>query len=219
MPWDIITTAPPSARGDVLNPGFPLEPQRHVPFEAELGDYVAEAKAFGATGATVRAGGVKVVEIKKATVEVYLTAARLVLVCKDYTSDGGHLRMRPGFAALGHVRWPWLAAVGSSPASGGLRRRPEQLQLRLTDATDQSETNKIRQLTLTLSTPTEPADQLATEIYGRAIGYRLSREPGTVEAGWEKLLTNPDRAEKDGFSHLVVPSYHYARGAMPEAYA
>jgi hypothetical protein len=215
LTWDIITNAPQSARGDVLHPGFPLEPQRYVPFEPEPGDYVAEAKAFGTTGVTVRAKGIKVVEIKKASVEVYLTTARLVLLCRD----SPHLHGRSGFAALGHVRWPWLAVVGSRPASGGLRRRPEELQLRLTDATDQAETKKIRYLSLTFSGPTEPADQLATEIYERTIRYRLSHEPGAVAEGWEELLTSPKRQEKDGFSHLLVPKYVYARETMPEPYA
>jgi hypothetical protein len=177
-----------------LHPGFPLESQRHVPFESEPGDYVAEAKVFGATGVTVRAKGIKVVEIKKANVGVYLTTARLVLFCRD----SPHLRGRSAFVALGHVRWPWLAVVGSRPASAGLWRRPEQLQLRLTDATDQAETKRIRHLSVTLSEPTESADQLAMEVYERAIRYRLSHEPGAVAEGWEELLTAPKRRKRMG---------------------
>jgi hypothetical protein len=41
-------------------------------------------------------------------------------------------------------------------------------------AVERKETKRIRHLSLTLSEPTEPPDQLAMEIYERAIRYRLS---------------------------------------------
>jgi hypothetical protein len=173
---------------------------------------------FDATAVIVTAGGVKVFEVGEGAIKGYVTASRFVVFCEQHTEDKRQLRRFPDFVASGHIRWPWVAVVGTSPPSSGFRRLPERLQLRTTDATLEADTGKVRQMALTLHGPTIPAEQIAEEIYRRAIQYRLAKEPGTRERGWERLLRTPDRASADKFSFFTVPEFHYVREEMPAAY-
>jgi hypothetical protein len=199
-----------------LYPGVPLDlAARQYEREDEDGVEVLEFKA-GAVSVT--AGGIKVFEVSEGAIAGFVTASRFVVVCERHTDDEQQLRMFPNFVASGHIRWPWLALVGTSPPSGGFRRQPERLQLRTTEATSQAATGKVRHMALTLVEPTIPADELADEIYQRAIRYRLANEPGTKERGWDRLLTAPERQSAGKFSFSVVPEFHYARAEMPAAY-
>lgn len=202
MPFNIVAIRSGEDVGDdSLYPELSAEGQPHV---VALTPEDGKPAVFISSGLSVNThvsgGGQKLLSVQDVKIEVLVTDSRLIVGCSKYDKGGGWTglgagalvavaangvskalaaRRRRGKALVGHIRYPWLAAVGGSPRQGWLDT--EQLRLLVQRTT----TDGGEALSLTLSMDKRLNSlAIAQEIAHRAAAWRLANDN----------ITNPDEA-------------------------
>jgi hypothetical protein len=196
----------------------PLDGERHQ-------HLVANAMVVrDATGSKTR----NITELRDIRADVFITDARLIMMCAKYDKGGGWIgspglslalnaaskirasRRSRGKVLVGHVRYPWLSSVGFSPKQGWLDE--EVLRLVVQDGT----ADPRRLLVVDLSLPKETdSAAVAREIMLRAVTYRTAHDELSEDehAGFQELAVSaPPRPQPKNFALYRMPtSWH----AMP----
>ncbi len=166
-------------------------------------------------------------------IDVLLTDARVILYCEKYDRGGGWIggstallfnaiskavaaARRRGKMLVGHLQYPWLAAVGACPKHR--RRDEEQLRLVISDGTGSP--HRLLAVDLTLQPPAD-ALAVAQEIVRRTAAFRLRsdetfgpRQRGELEALLAAPRLQPQRKQ---FVLYELPTYFHvtSTGALP----
>jgi len=214
---------------------YPVLGDDHCPIELETldGGGIDRLVASELRVGEFAGGGVRnVVRATKIRADVLVTDARIAVACDKYDKGGGWwgigtgavvavginvvsramaAHRRKGKLLVGHVRYPWLIAVGGSPKQGMLDS--EQLRLTLMDATGGTK----RRLAFDLTLPSSfDSLALAQAIVQRAARYRLAHTPVDTDkehAELERLAHAPRlAAEPKKFSLYTLPTFF---NAMP----
>jgi hypothetical protein len=172
-----------------------------------------------AKGTTVKRGGKTIAAMSDVHITMFVTGARVAFACSKYDKGGGWIggpsalvlnagskalaaMRRRGKMAVGHVRYPWISAVGSTTKMGFLSE--ECLYFRV--KTTEGNTDLLLHLPKNVD-----AAGLAAEIARRAATYRLACESGPAEDELAALqgLALAQRREpvKDKVLYHVFPTF------------
>ncbi|MFD7154246.1 hypothetical protein ACFV9C_06600 [Kribbella sp. NPDC059898] len=169
------------------------------------------------------AGGGSVFSLGDVRADVYITEARVTLVCSKYDKGGGWVgspgtalalnavskiraaRRSKNKALVGHIRFPWLASVGFSPKQGWLDE--EVLRFVVRDGTEEPS----RLLVVDLNLPKElDSGAIARAVMLRAVAYRTTHEELADDelAGFRALADAPDppRRQARSFALYSMPT-------------
>ena len=155
MPWNVVAVG---SSADPTTPLYPdLTPERELVLDRHDGDVQrAVAKALRVTE-VVDGRKRELQRLDGVRIEVLVTQSRLLVLCKKYDKGGGWFggwlslflnlfsklfamfRTR-GKALVGHVRYPWVAAVGHHPKTGMLSSN----ELRVTMRTREEDEDAVR---------------------------------------------------------------------------
>jgi hypothetical protein len=184
-------------------------------------------------------GGKLVTHVHDADIkaEVFITEGRVAVACEKYDKGGGwrgtsltgmvalnaisHARAavrRHGKMLVGHVRYPWLKAVGFTSKAGWATH--EAIRLSLAEQVGGAE----RPLFLDITLPKGlDGRELARAVTRRCALYRLQHETLTESArlGFEALLDPPELEPiPKTFVFQAMPNYYFAspQTAYPKAH-
>lgn len=188
--------------------------------------------SYGARGLvvtrTVDQRSRKLLVLDDHSVDVWVTDARVILHCAKYDKGGGWwgfggagvvvalaangvskaraARRRRGTAAVGHVRYPWLAAVGGSPKTSLLDQA--QLVIRVVEPT--SEGGGLVAFTLSFSRSTDVLG-MAADIGLRTARHHLASDQLTQpqRVAWEEFCQTISSAPTQGRVPVHVLPTHY----------
>lgn len=169
-------------------------------------------------------------ELRDIRADVFITDARVILLCTKYDKGGGWVgspglaltlnaisklraaRRSRGTALVGHLRYPWLASIGFSPKQGWLDEEVVRLVLR--DGT----ADPARLLMVDLSLPKETdSAAVARAVMLRAVGYRTTHEAlaEDEQAGFHQLAAAPEppRPQPKKFAAYAMPTSWQAKPA------
>jgi len=188
-----------------------------------------------------RAGLKTLVRLSDVRIDIYITDGRLALACEKYDKGGGWVgfggagvlvavaanavskaraasRSR-GKVLVGHIRYPWLKAVGASSKTGFASSEA----IRLEYSENQSGTPVRKLIDLTLPKNID-ATLVASEIATRAAAYRLAHYPemkADARAASVGLSQEPPRLrpEPKKFAFYQMPTYFHVsvRTAFPRS--
>ncbi len=213
-----------------------------IALDAYDGSNVMRAVATAVSVIEVSGNGFKtLVRLRDVKIDIYITDGRLALACEKYDKGGGWVgfggagaaiaitanavskvraaRRSRGKVLVGHIRYPWLKAVGASSKSGFGSAEA----IRLEYSQKLSGTAVRRALDLTLPKNID-ATLVAEEIAHRAAAYRLAYYPEMKpEARTEfvRLSQAPPKLQpaprKFAFYHMPTYFYVSAQTAFPGA--
>ena len=180
------------------------------------------------------------IRLRDVKIDVYITDGRLALACEKYDKGGGWVGFGTGAVValaanavskaraasrsrgkvlVGHVRYPWLKAVGASSKSGFAST--EAIRLEYSEKLSAASVLKLVELTLPRSFD---ATLVAEEIARRAAAFRLAYYPDMkpdVQAKFAGLSTAPGRLQPPPkkFAFYQMPTYFHAsaKTAFPAA--
>ncbi|MET7280807.1 hypothetical protein ABZS29_21390 [Kribbella sp. NPDC005582] len=169
-----------------------------------------------------------IMELSDIQADLFITDARLIMMCAKYDKGGGWFgspgmalalnavskvlasRRSRGTVLVGHVRYPWLSSVAFSPKQGWLDE--ETLRLVVRDGT----ASPSRLLLVDLALPkTADSAAIARAIMLRAVAYRTTHEElnEAEQAGFRALeASNPPRPQPKKFASFTMPT---SWNAMP----
>jgi hypothetical protein len=208
----------------------------NITLDARDGQHVMQVVATSVRVLEVGSAGLKtVVKLQEVKIDVYVTDSRLALACQKYDKGGGWVgfgtggvlvavtanavskaraasRSR-GKVLVGHVRYPWLKAVGASSKSGFASS--EAIRLEYSENHSGGPMHKLVELTLPKNID---ATLVAQEITRRAAAYRLANYPGMPveeEAQFTSLSEEPPRLapQPKNFAFVQMPTYYHANAA------
>lgn len=183
----------------------------------------SDVSVISAKGLKLQVGDATELELDDVAIDVLITDARVALACSKYDKGGGWTgfglsslvvatalnagskalaaRRRRGKMLVGQVRYPWLAAAGSSSKTGWLSEERLILSARTDDG--------IARLWLTLPKSTDAA-AVAAEVARRSAAHRLlcELEMSDEERASLQELTTAGRLEpvKGKTQHHVFPT-------------
>ena len=208
----------------------------NITLDARDGQHVMQVVATSVRVLEIGSAGIKtVVKLQEVKIDVYVTDSRLALACQKYDKGGGWVgfgaggvlvavtanavskaraasRSR-GKVLVGHVRYPWLKAVGASSKSGFASS--EAIRLEYSENHSGGPVRKLVELTLPKNID---ATLVAQEITRRAAAYRLANYPGMpAEEGakFTSLSEQPPRLapQPKSFAFVQMPTYYHANTA------
>lgn len=222
------------ALSDTSGPGI-------IAMEPYDGPNVTRVVATAVTVMRVGNPGLKTLtRLRDVKIDVYITDGRLALACEKYDKGGGWVgfggaaflvavaanavskaraasRSR-GKVLAGHIRYPWLKAVGASSKSGFTST--EAIRLEYSEMLSGTPVRKLIELTLPKNID---ATLVASEIVRRAAAYRLAYYPNMTAEAREKfasLSQAPPRLlqpQPKQFAFCQMPTYFHvsAQTAFP----
>lgn len=208
----------------------------NITLDARDGQQVMQVVATSVRVLEAGSAGLKtVVKLQEVKIDVYVTDSRLALACQKYDKGGGWVgfgtggvlvavtanavskaraasRSR-GKVLVGHVRYPWLKAVGASSKSGFASS--EAIRLEYSENHSGGPVRRLVELTLPKNID---ATLVAQEITRRAAAYRLANYPGMPaeeEAKFTSLSEEPPRLapQPKNFAFVQMPTYYHANAA------
>lgn len=211
-----------------------------IAMEAYDGPSVARVVATAVSVMRVREGGLKTIaSLRDVKIDIYITDGRLAFACEKYDKGGGWVgfggggvlvaaaanavskaraasRSR-GKVLVGHLRYPWLKAVGASSKSGF--GSSEAIRLEYSEMLSGAPVRKLIELKLPKNID---ATLVASEIIRRAAAFRLAHYPEMTAAartGFASLSQSPPRLlpGPKKFAFQQMPTYFHVgtRTAFP----
>jgi hypothetical protein len=203
-----------------------------IALDAFDGTNVAKAVATAVCVMQVGDRGLRtLVKLRDVKIDLYITDGRLALACEKYDKGGGWVgfgagavvaitanavsKMRAasrsrGKVLVGHIRYPWLKAVGASSKTGFAST--EAIRLEYTERISGASVRKVLELTLPKNID---ATLIAEEIARRAATFRLAYYPDMKpdeQARFAGLSQAPGklRPEPKKFAFYHMPTYFHA---------
>lgn len=200
---------------------------------------VATAVRVSAVGAQLKT----LVQLRDVKIDMYVTDGRLAIACEKYDKGGGWVgfggtgavvaltanavskiraaaRSR-GKVLVGHIRYPWVRAVGASSRSGLLSS--EAVRVEFAEKQSGATVRKIIELTLPKNID---ATLVAQEITRRAAAFRLAHYSDLDQeeaAKFAELSQQPPRLEpqpkKFAFCYMPTSYFVSAGSAFPPSSA
>ncbi len=213
-----------------------------IALDAYDGPNVMRAVATAVSVMEVTGAGRKtLVRLREVKIDVYITDGRLALACEKYDKGGGWSGFGAGGAAIaitanavskaraarrsrgkvlvGHIRYPWLKAVGASSKSGFATT--EAIRLEFSQKLSGTAVRKLIELTLPRNID---ATLVAEEIARRAAAFRLAYYTDMkpeARAEFARLSQAPPRLQPEPkkFAFHQMPTFFYvsAQTAFPSA--
>ena len=171
------------------------------------------------------------VKLQDVKIDIYITDGRLALACEKYDKGGGWVGFGAGAVIaitanavskaraasrsrgkvlVGHIRYPWLKAVGASSKTGFASA--EAIRVEYTERISGASVRKVLDLTLPKNIE---ATLVAEEIARRAAAFRLANYPDLKpdeQARFASLSQAPPklRPEPKKFAFYHMPTYFHA---------
>jgi hypothetical protein len=242
MPFNVLTIRSGLSTGnDALYPGLSdVSSAEVITLDEYDGPNVQKLVATAVQVLEVQGSALKtLVKLREVKIDVYLTDGRLALACERYDKGGGWVgfggagvavavtanlvskaraasRSR-GKVLVGHVRYPWLKAIGASAKSSV--GTSEAIRLEYAEKLGSATARKLIELTLPKNID---AALVAQEITRRAAAYRLAHYPdmtSEARARFETLSHEPPKPEPapKKFAFVQLPNYYFvnAKTAYP----
>jgi hypothetical protein len=197
------------------------------------GPNVARTVATDARVFQVNGRGLKqIAKLTDVRIDVYITDGRLAMACQKYDKGGGWVgfggaglliavtanvvskaraaRRSRGKVLVGHVRYPWLKAVGATSKTGFFTS--EAIRLEFAQNLTTGIVHSVLELTLPKNTD---ATQVAQDLIHRAASYRLAHFPehdAEARAKFTSLSQAPPRLrpQPGKFAIQQMPNYYFA---------
>jgi hypothetical protein len=180
----------------------------------------------------VGSGGLKtLIRLRDVKIDIYITDGRLALACEKYDKGGGWVGFGTGALVavaanavskaraasrsrgkvlVGHIRYPWLKAVGASSKSGFASS--EAIRIEYSEKLSAAPVRKLIELTLPKNID---ATLVAEEVARRTAAFRLAYYPDMkpdARAKFADLTRMPGRLQPQPkkFAFYQMPTYFHA---------
>jgi hypothetical protein len=242
MPFNVLTIRSGLNTGD--DALYPILSDASRPEVVALDDYDGPNGQHLTASAVhiieVRDGALKtLIRLRDVKIDVYITDGRVALACEKYDKGGGWVgfggvglmvavtanvvskaraagRSR-GKVLVGHIRYPWVKAVGASVKTG--IGTSESIRLEYAEKVSGVTVRKMLELTLPKNID---ATHVAQEITRRATAFRLAHYPemaAEARAKFASLNDAPPKLEPapKKFAFVQLPTYYFvgAKTAYP----